>query len=72
MLHIIARYVIKGALRWYTDGETDDEVTGHDVHETPTVDDKVRRDKADHTIFICLHSSGAGHIYFFYQYQLIQ
>ena len=65
MLHIIAWYVIKGALRWYTDGETDDEVTGHDVHETSTVDDKVRRDKADHKVFICLHRSGAGHTYFF-------
>ena len=54
-----------------TDGETDDEVTSHDVHKTPTVDDKVRRDKADHTVFICLHRSGAGHIVF-YQYQLIQ
>ena len=70
MLHIIARYVIKGALRWYTDGETDDEVTSHDVHETPTVDDKARRDKADHTVFIprrdCESSTEGGPIVFTY------
>ena len=32
---IIARYVINGAQRWYTDDETDDEDICPDIHEAP-------------------------------------